>query len=82
MKYKAIYLPADKNSPKDKVFKSYKDACNYIERYSCKNCRIAVKKGYYKFIYDDKGQIIEDKIPVSDILDTPCGAEWIIEEVK
>ena len=83
MKYKVVYLPESEteNLLEIKIFSSYKEACKYIENYCCGYCRKAVKMGYYECEYKDGNQIIKDKIPVSNILDTPCGAEWIIEEI-
>jgi hypothetical protein len=75
--YVSICLSNDNNTM-DK-FLSIKDAEKYIEKFCCSQCLIDLENGKMDETFeDDNGVMDKYTIEINDILDTSCGAEWLI----
>jgi hypothetical protein len=72
MTYVAIKL-SNKDHTKS-GFTTMEEAQDYVSSYACNSCANDLKRGHV--IYEWDGQ--QDKEPVQNILDTACGAEWLI----
>jgi len=69
MNYFAIYMPESENKISKGWFQSLEQVEDYISEFVCKECLADVERRWY---------LDKEKVPVESIIDTYCGAEWMV----
>lgn len=87
-RYNLLYMPARKDEPDPSLFgATLEEVERYLKSRLCGTCRTDLDRGYYEvFELDDFEELkplsADHNVPIDSIWDTPCAAEWLLEEVE
>jgi len=82
LKWTASHLSANDEYDGSKSGLTYDEALNHVLQHACSLCKQEVEDGGYCYEHQDsEGNVVDDQewSVVFDIMDTACGAEWMIE---